>query len=64
MTVPARITAVHKNAIVLAHDGGAVSIPRALCNNLPPVTVGDWLLLDAPRTAAGPQQPGEAPGSR
>ena len=46
-TVPARITAVHKNAIVLAHDGGAVSIPRALCNNLPPVTVGDWLLLDA-----------------
>jgi ribosome biogenesis GTPase len=45
-TLPARVTAVHKGSVVLAHEHGALSLQRSLFNSLPDITVGDWVLLD------------------
>lgn len=45
-TVPARVSAVHKDSFVLSHENGTVQLPRILFKNLPPLTVGDWLLLN------------------
>lgn len=46
-TVPARVIAVHKGSVVLAHEQGTVDIAASLFKHLPEVTVGDWLLLDS-----------------
>lgn len=46
ITHPARISAVHKSSLALVHENGSLDLPRALFNQLPEITVGDWLLLD------------------
>ena len=45
-TVPARISAVHKDSFVLMHEHGTIQLPRIHFKDLPPLTVGDWCLLN------------------
>jgi len=44
-TVPARVSAVHKDSFVLMHERGTTQLPRIHFKDLPPLTVGDWCLL-------------------
>ena len=44
-TVPARVSAVHKDSFVLMHERGTPQLPRIYFKDLPPLTVGDWCLL-------------------
>ena len=43
---PLRVVAVHRGLLEAAGDDGPVQVPEAVFRNLPPVTVGDWLLAD------------------
>ena len=43
--VPARVTAIHKGSIALAHEHGTLSLQPPLFKNLPEIAVGDWVLL-------------------